>query len=223
MDKIALTATARDMNSTPSALRRNGQVPCVIYGNAAKHELLQCNEQQLKSAYIKAGVSTLVELSVDGKVIPVLFQALAQHPVSDRFEHVDFYAVDMKKELEAEVALRFEGEAPAVKDLGGILVTPMTHVNVRCLPTDLPHNLTIDISSLKEFHATITVGDIKAPKGVTITDDVESVVATVQEPRAEEVATPATPAEGAAPAAEGAAPAAGAAPAGDASKEEKKK
>lgn len=217
MKSVTLKTSARDQKITPKQLRTSGQVPCVVYGNV-ENTLLQCEQQPLKQAYMAAGESTLVNLEMDGKAVPVLFHAMDFHPISGLFTHVDFYAVNMNKEVEASVALHFEGESAAVKD-GGILVTPVDHLTVRCLPKDLPHNLSVNLGTLSEMHAVITVKDIVLPAGVTVDDDPEMVVATVQEPRKEEEASAPSAAE-AAPGAEGAA-AAPAAPAAE-KKEEKK-
>src|SRR5690606_14098228 len=127
--------------------------------------------------YAKAGESTLVELEVEGKKVPALFHQLQFDPVSDLITHVDFYAVNLKKEVDASIPVHFEGEAPAVEEKGGILVTSHDHVTVTCLPTHLPHSLDVDISSLVEFGDQVTVADIKVPEGVTIQDDAETVLA----------------------------------------------
>lgn len=207
----------------PRALRRDGKVPCVVYGNSVQNTMLVCEERQLKSVYEKAGESTLVELDMDGKKVPVLIHAVSLHPVSDRFEHVDFYAVDMTKEVETYVHIRLDGEAPAVRDMSGVLVTTLDRVTVRCLPSNLPHEVTASLSGLTEFDMHLTVADIKVPEGVTILEEPDTMIVTVQEPRAEEVEAAPVAAEGAAvegaPAAEGAA----AAPAADAKKEQSDK
>jgi large subunit ribosomal protein L25 len=206
MQTVALQAAKRSPEFSPKALRRAGKVPGVVYGNTA-NTMLTVDEVALRKAYIKAGESTLVELDIDGSKLPVLFHAIDQDPVSDRPIHVDFYAVDMKKEVEADVQIRFEGESPAIKDLGAILVTALHSVKVKCLPADLPHDLPVDLAGLTEFGSTLTVASIKVPKGVTIINAAEDVIAIAQEPReeeVEEVAPVAEGAEGAVPAAEGA-------------------
>ncbi|MDO8648561.1 MAG: 50S ribosomal protein L25 [Candidatus Peregrinibacteria bacterium] len=197
MDMIPLQASARDTTSGAKALRRSGQVPCIVYGNKVPNAQLQCPENALRNAYVKAGKSSLVELDAAGKKIPVLFHTIDLDPVTDRLSHVDFYAVDLKKEVEALVALRFEGESLAVKEHGGILVTPLTSVKVKCLPSNLPHDLPVSIVSLVELHMSLTVADIALPNGVIVLDAPTTVIATVQEPRAEEVVeAPVAPAEG---------------------------
>lgn len=218
MDKVLLPTASRAITDSVKALRRAGKVPAVVYGNTA-NTAISVEEVALQKAYVKAGESTLVELDVNGTKVPSLFHAIDFDPVSDRIIHVDFYAVDMNKEVEADVHIRLEGEAPAVKDMGAILVTALHSVTVSALPANLPHDLPVSLSKLTEFDSTITVADIVVPSGVKILNAPDEVIAIAQEPRPEEVeaAPVAATAEGAAPAegAEGAPAAEGAAPAGD--------
>jgi large subunit ribosomal protein L25 len=210
MDMVTLSTATRSTDISARQLRRTGVVPCIVYGNKTENVTFQCEIVALTKAYTKAGESTLVELDLGGKKVPVLFHEVKFDPMSDNISHVDFYAVDMNKEVEADVAILFEGESPAVKE-GGILVTTLDTITVRCLPKNLPHNLPIDLSKLVDMESQLTVADITVPSGVTLIPEPETVVAIVQEPRPEEVeeapaadaAAAATPAEGAAPAAEG--------------------
>lgn len=194
MDRMKLSVSARAKNTALGALRRSGVVPCVVYGRGKETVTLQCKENALHKAFVKAGESTLVELDIDGKEqVPVLFKAVSFDPVSGREIHADFYAVDMKKEIETQVPIRFVGEAPAVKELAAIFVASHNHVRVRCLPADLPHDLPVDIGKLVAFHDVVKVSDLAPPKGVTIMDSAETVLALVQEPRKEEEIAPPTP------------------------------
>lgn len=195
MEMISLKAQARSSEKAAKLLRREDLVPCVVYGNEAENTSVQCDYNELYKAYTLAGGSTIVDLDVDGKKIPSLFHDLSFDPVSDKILHVDFYAVNMKKPIEAQIPLEFVGESEAVKGLSGVLVTTNDHVTVRCLPTALPHSLEVSIESLETFNDVIHVSDIVAVDGVEIVDDPETMVATVQEPRKEEVIEE-TPAEG---------------------------
>lgn len=212
MDMVHLSTAARQTDLTTRNLRRSGQVPCVVYGNNVKNESFQCELVALTKAYTRAGESTLVELDLGGKKVPVLFHEVKFDPMSDRISHVDFYAVDMNKEVEADVAIHFEGESPAVKE-GAILVTALDSITVRCLPKNLPHNLPVDLSKLVEMGSQITVADIAVPAGVTLLAEKDAVIAIAQEPREEEVVETAPAADATAegaPAADGATPAEGA-------------
>jgi len=235
---MAITVQAREKGKKPKDLRKTGVVPGVVYGNKVENSPVQLNAKEFHAVYLTAGENKVVDVDVAGKKIPCLIHAVSLDPVTGNYEHVDFYAVDMKKKVTAKVPLVIKGESPAVKTQGGVLITVHDHLEVSCLPSDIPESFEIDISSLKEFHQSISVSALKIPANVTLKESPETVLVTVQEPRKEEEIAPPTPAEGevpaegatsegAAPTAEGAAPAPGAAPAKagapEAKKEEKKK
>lgn len=211
MEKITLKALKRSTEQSVKEMRIQGKIPGNVYGNIDEGILIAMDEMELKKAYIKAGESTLVQLDIEGTVVPVLFHDIEQDAVSDRMTHVDFYAVNMKKEVEAQVHIHLTGESQAMKD-GAILVNAMHEVTVKALPANLPHELTADLAKLNEFGATITVADLIVPEGVVVTNDPEDVIAIAQQPREaekEEAPVAAEGAEGAAAPAEGAAPADG--------------
>jgi len=202
MDIIPLTVAPRTAEHDVRQLRRESRVPCNLYGNEMKATNLSADHNEIYKVYSQAGESTLVELTVDAKKVPVLFHELQFDPVSDRITHVDFYAVNMKKEIDANIPVHIIGKSPAIADLGGILVMGHDHVKVMCLPANLPHALEVDISTIVEFDQHVSVKDIAVPTGVRIVDDLDMVIASVQEPRKEEAASTAAaeavPAEGAA-------------------------
>ena len=202
MEMIPLQATARATDVTVKDLRRGDQVPCELYGNDKANVSLQCVYNEIFRAYQLAGESTIVNLNTGNGAVPVLFHAIQVDPVSDRIIHVDFYAVNMKKEIDATIPIRFEGEAPAVEDLNGVLVTTRDHVNVRCMPSNLPHDLEVSLNGLVDFQTTLTVADIVVPEGVEITEESDLVLAVVQEQRKEEAAVTEASTDAEAPAGE---------------------
>lgn len=190
MKMISLKAQARTSEKNAKVLRRENIVPGVLYGNEAVNTSVQCDYSEIYKAYATGGGSTIVELDLDGKKIPSLFHAVSFDPVSDKIIHVDFYAVNLKKEIEAQIPLEFIGESAAVKDLSGVLVTTHDHVTVTCLPTNLPALIEVDLGALKTFEDALLVSDIVVPEGVVIADDLDMMIATVQEPRKEVEETP---------------------------------
>ncbi|MBT5468396.1 50S ribosomal protein L25 [Candidatus Peregrinibacteria bacterium] len=184
MEMISLKAKARLADTPAKVLRRESIVPGVVYGNEAENTSIQCDYSEIYKAYVQAGGSTIVDLDIDGKKVPSLFHDLSFDPVSDRIIHVDFYAVNMKKEIEAQIPLEFIDESEAVKTLNGVLITTNDHVTVHCLPANLPHALHISLSSLKEFGDALHASDILPMDGVQIMDEPDTMIATVQEPRA---------------------------------------
>ena len=108
----------------------------------------------------EAGRSVLIDLEIDGEKRKVLIHDFQKHPLTNRFIHIDFYQVKMDEEIEANVEIVFVGEAPAVKELGGVLLKTMDEVLVRCLPADLPKEIKVDLSTLKTFDDRIFVKDL---------------------------------------------------------------
>jgi len=194
MQTIPLHTQAISKDASAKNVRSEGKVPCVLYGNDVEHTQFACEYSELYRVYAKAGESVIVDLDLNGKKVPSLFYELQFEPVSDRIVHVDFYAVDMKKEIEARVPISFVGESEAVKSSAGIMVHVMDHLTIKCLPANLPQHLDADISTLKEFGDAILVSDIKLPANVEVLEEQDAMIATVQEPRREVVEE--TPAEG---------------------------
>jgi large subunit ribosomal protein L25 len=89
----------------------------------------------------------------------------------------------MTEKLKAKVALEFIGEAKAVKQLGGVLVKVLSEVEVQCLPSDLPHNIEVNISKLETFQDSIHVKDLSVSPKVEIVTKPEEMVAKIQPPR----------------------------------------
>ena len=107
----------------------------------------------------------------------------------DEIIHVDFHAVSMTEEIEADVVLEPVGEAAGVKTHGGLLQQNMRSLGIRCLPQNLPEIITVDVSAL-EIGGSLHVRDIKLPEGVFATPDEELTVFLVSEPSvAEEAAS----------------------------------
>ncbi len=214
MDKIQLKSVSREAKDSLAKLRKSGMMPAVLYGHHVPNTMLAVNQNEFEKVLRKAGESTIVDLETqDGKKHPVLIHDVQMHVLKATPIHVDFYEVDMTEKLTATVALEYTGESHAVKALGGTLVKVLSEVEVECLPSDLPHNLEVDISGMNSFSDVILVKDLKVPAKVTITTDAEETVAKVQPPRdvEAELATPVvedvTAVEGAAeqkPATEGA-------------------
>ena len=194
-------------------LRKEGILPANIYGREVKSASVQVALKPFLPIFKKAGETGLLELKVAGedKTRPVLIHNVQLDPVTDAPLHVDFYQVDLKKKVTAVVPVELMGTSPAVTQKIGILIQPLSGVEVEALPTDLPEKLEIDVSNLKEVGNAVTVADLKLGEEIKILTGVTEVLAKIDPPAKEEVVTPPPAAEGAAPV-EGEVPAEGAAP-----------
>lgn len=188
VEELILAAKNRTLvGKKVNQLRRSGDLPAVLYGKEIKTQNLTLNEKEFQKIFQKAGTTTLVNLTVeDGKPVKVLIHEPQFNPINDKIIHTDFYQVKMSEKIHAEIPLKFVGEAPAVKELDGNLITNKTTLAVECLPDDLVSEIEIDISKLKTFEDFIHIKDIKVPEKITVLAEAEEVVALVEAPRTEE-------------------------------------
>ncbi len=94
-------------------------IPAVLYGpNVKQNLILQINRTEVEKVFAEAGESTLIDLAVDNNPpVKVLIKDVQKHITKDTLSHIDFYQVDMHKEITTEIHLNFIGESKAVKDL----------------------------------------------------------------------------------------------------------
>jgi len=196
--KIELGAQVRTvLGGKVNALRKSGFIPAVLYGKGQETLNLQVPVKDFNKALKEAGESTLVYVNVEGKAYPTIIHDVARDPVKDQIIHADFYKVSLTEKIKTKIPVVFVGESPAVKDLAGIFVRNVNELEVEALPQNLPHEITVDISSLKAFGDQIMVKDVDLGKDVTIEADADTILATVQEPKSQEeleaeLATPTT-------------------------------
>jgi large subunit ribosomal protein L25 len=186
MAELTLKVTAREKASGKALTRsrKEGRVPAVMYGHGIEPQMFWVDAISFSKLYAKAGESSILSLAPeDGKAANVIIHDVQLDALSNRFSHVDFFQVRMDEKLETHVPLEFVGEAPAVRENGGILVKPLEELHISCLPKDLPHSITVDISTLKTFEDQIQVKDIKIPAGVEVLIEEGSMVAFVEAPR----------------------------------------
>ena len=191
-----LVLTAKNRDKKPNALRRDGQIPAVAYGPTMESQNLTVVDLDFNKIFNQAGESDLINLKLplaknkksDSQLseIQVLIHEVQKHPLSGDIIHVDFYAPDLTKTVRVAIPLVFIGEAPAVKDLDGILVKNMQEVEVEALPKDLPHQIEVDVICLKNFEDKILISDLPLPQGVAVLADADEVISLVIPPRSEE-------------------------------------
>lgn len=186
-ENIKIKASTRTIvGKTKTRLDRE-QLAAVVYGPAIDSKAVAVDRHAFQQILVHEGniSSKVIDLVVDGApVLKVIIKSITRDPRKGHLQHIDFWAVNMKQLVSTTVPIHFEGDAPGVRT-GGVLMSAVQHVNIEALPDNLPEALFFDISEM-EIGDSVHIKDLVAPKGVTILDAEDEVVATLMPPAAEE-------------------------------------
>jgi len=197
-EKIKLTVEKRKITGRKvKALRRTGILPANVYGKKNKSLAVQLEAKSFLPVFKEVGETGLIELKVadEKEARPVLIHNVQFHPVDETPLHVDFYQVDLKEKVTTKVPVELIGESPAVKDKIGILIQPLSEVEVEALPADLPEKIEVNISGLKAINDAVAVSDVKLPEGVKVLTEGKEVLAKIEPLAKEEEVVAPPPAE----------------------------
>ncbi|MDA8279246.1 MAG: 50S ribosomal protein L25 [Actinomycetota bacterium] len=204
MAEITLRATAgRGIGSSESRrLRREGQIPAVVYGHGMEAVAVAVSGRELRAALsTDAGLNAVLSLQVEGNQYLALTREIQRHPVRGTVVHVDFQVVDPDEAVAAEVPVVLVGEALAVAHGDGVVDQQLFTLTVHATPSQIPTSVEVDVSELT-IGGSIRVADVVLPRGVVTDLDPEAAVVHGAPPRdegeggAEAGAAPAGSAEG---------------------------
>ena len=160
MKSIKINGSKRESvgKSSAKVLRNAGKVPCVVYGGE-KPVHFSADEISFSKLVYTPNAHT-VAISLDGKSeINAIIQDIQFHPVSEKILHIDFLQLFEGKEVTMTIPVKYEGNAPGVRNEGGILSKNKRKLSVRPLPKDLPDYIKADISNLN-LNDKITISDV---------------------------------------------------------------
>jgi len=168
-------------------LSHENRIPAVLYGPGRDTVSLSIDRHDFEQLMLHhASSSIIVELQVEGEKKPVnaMIREMQVSPIKGEIIHVDFMVIQMDVAVHASITLHYVNDPEGVK-AGGVLTTNFHEINVEAKPGDLPESIDVDVAAL-EIGDTLHVRDIVAPKDVTILDDPDEVLVSVQAPRVEE-------------------------------------
>jgi large subunit ribosomal protein L25 len=187
-DNTQLTAQARDRagKGVARALRREGRVPAVVYGDKKSPDLISLSHNEVTKLWNRGTfMSSLLDLEVDGKTQRVIPRDVQLDPVKDFVTHVDFLRLGKGAKIAVEVPVNFvnDEESPGIKR-GGILNVVRHEVELNCPAESIPESIEVDLTGT-DIGDSIHISAITLPNGVTpaITDR-DFTVATIAAPAA---------------------------------------
>lgn len=192
MSQLTLRAQAgRTTGSRESRrIRRQGQVPAVVYGKGTDPISLSVDAHELQTIlHTEAGLNAIISLEIEGgKTLTTMARLIDRHPFRSEYRHVDFVTVDLSQTVTAEVGINFEGTPAGVRE-GGVFSPRRTSVQIDVLPTAIPSFIELDVSDI-EIGGSLRVSDLPELEGVVYLEDPEAVVMSVTAPAAEIVEEP---------------------------------
>jgi large subunit ribosomal protein L25 len=180
--KLEVTSRTAEGSRAARRLRRSGRVPGIVYGGGGEPLSFEADARELRLAL--AGSGAVLDLSVDGgKATPVVLKEAQRDPVRGETVHIDLLRVRLDEEINAVVTLELTGvdDAPGVKE-GGVLEQIVRELSVQALPTAIPESIVHDIGEM-QIGDTTTLEAVTAPEGVTLLDELDTVIATLSPPR----------------------------------------
>lgn len=177
-NELILMAEPRDIHGKKvKRLRREGLIPGVVYGPVVDGTVsVSVNDRDFNKFFMAHGHSTIFTLKWDGGEQPVLIREVQRDPVRQDYLHIDFFAPNMNVKLRQNVSIYFSGDVDVT---GGTLQHSITEIEVEALPSDLPSEITVDVSSLEEIGDTLTVESIAAIDNVEIITEPDTVLASI--------------------------------------------
>jgi len=176
---LTLTAKIRKIKGKKvKTLRKKGVLPVVLYGPEIKNENLEVNLKDFEKIFNEAGQSSMISLETEGKKEKnlILIHEVKLDPLTSQPTHADFYQPILTEEIEVKIPLIIEGEAPAVKNLGGTLVKNIAEIEVKALPQHLPKEISVNVEKLATFEDKILIRDLQLPEGVKILRNPEEII-----------------------------------------------
>lgn len=185
MKQAKLTVKERDSFGSPEArrMRREGQIPGVLYGGGQGSTPLSVDEKALRKALGHERSSMILNLIFEGQDKSQLAM-LKEHqsdPITGNLVHLDFIEVRMDQPLESTTHVELVGQAAGLRD-GGIMDHSLRELHIRSLPKDMPIGIECNVESLG-IGDSIRVSDLLVPTGVEILNDPETMVAAVMAPK----------------------------------------
>jgi large subunit ribosomal protein L25 len=168
-------------------LRKEGIIPANISGHKEESQTVQVEALAFEALKRAHGATGLITLRLSGSERPqtALVRRVQRDPRSGKILHIDFSRVTLTERITMKVPLRFAGEAPGVKDVGGVLLHLLDALDVECTASDIVDYIEVDISPLTEIDSMLHAEDVKLPTSFTLITDPKEGIAKVAATRAE--------------------------------------
>jgi len=184
--ELSIECQKRDASVNPRALRREGQIPAVLYGHDGDASVSLAVDQRSAERLVRSASvnNTLINVSVpemswNGQA---LLREVQTHPWKEKLYHLSFFSIASQSSVDVVVAVNYVGTAKGVKDEGGTLDIMVSELAIRCAPGAIPESVDIDVSDLA-VGENLHISDLKLPAGVEAIAETDKTLVNVAAPR----------------------------------------
>ena len=167
--------------STARSMRRNGKIPANYYYHGESNQNIAIDKKIFNQA-VQSG-QRVFEVEMNGETLYVMIKAAQYHPVTEEVMHIDLMRVRRTEKMTFSIPVILEGEAAGSTE-GGLVAQVASSIDIECFPTDVPENISLDISSL-ELNGVMTAIELTLLEDIVLISPEDTTIATCNPPRAE--------------------------------------
>jgi large subunit ribosomal protein L25 len=179
--KLTIEQRSELGTSTARAMRRNGKIPANYYYHGESNQNIAIDKKIFNQA-VQSG-QKVFEVEMNGETLYVMIKAAQYHPVTEDVMHIDLMRVRRTEKMTFTIPIVLEGEAAGVTE-GGLVAQVTNSIEIECFPTDVPGNITLDISGL-EVNSVMTASELTLLEDVVLISPEDTTIVTCNPPKAE--------------------------------------
>lgn len=167
-------------------LREEGLVPGVVYSRGGDNVNISISEGEFSRVFKEAGSASIINLDLEGEVVPAIIKEVQRHPFKNQVLHVDFQKVNMDEKIRITVPINLINR-DSIQIQPSVLVQLLDTIDIECLPGDIPEIIDVDVANMT-LEDPITVGDLDIAKNedITILRELDEPICTLTVPTVEE-------------------------------------
>ncbi|MDD7340124.1 MAG: 50S ribosomal protein L25 [Eubacteriales bacterium] len=165
-------------------IRQNEQLPAAIFQKGKETENITIDDLEFQMLYQKAGMTSVIDLDIDGAVRPAIIKEIQRHPFKNQIYHVGFQGINMDEKIKIEVPVELINR-DEIRKQPSVLNQQLDTIEVLVLPSNIPDSFSIDVQNM-DYDDSFTVKDLVGDnKDVEVLIDLDEVVCSLSMPREE--------------------------------------
>lgn len=165
-------------------IRQNEQLPAAIFQKGKETENITIDDLEFQMLYQKAGMTSVIDLDIDGAVRPAIIKEIQRHPFKNQIYHVGFQGINMDEKIKIEVPVELL-HRDEIRKQPSVLNQQLDTIEVLVLPSNIPDSFSIDVQNM-DYDDSFTVKDLVGDnEDVEVLIDLDEVVCSLAMPREE--------------------------------------